>query len=394
MSYSDTGHGAEIGQTSSDGHRVACLFETRAAAERASDDLIAGGIERSRIDIVDQGSGTRTSAATSAGEGGGLWDSIKRLFSGEEGDTYYEGVNRGQTLLTVHAASDAQAETAATILERHDPIDLDAQETSWRQSGWTGGARRDVGSASSADMRYAGMGETTGLDPTLATPGLGAPATAGSESKPVRSGATSESTLSGRAASPRDVTAGLGGRAEETIPVAEESLAVGKRSVQGGSVRVRTHVVTTPVAEDVALRSERVQVERRPVQGTTGAVTGDAFQERSIEMTETREEPVVSKTARVTEEVVVRKDTEERVEHVADQVRKTEVDVEDDRVQSGTARAKTGGAATSATTSTTAAPPNVAGKGTVGEGLVGPGTAGTGTATGTSTGAPGEGRRR
>jgi len=45
-------------------------------------------------------------------------------------------------------------------------------------------------------------------------------------------------------------------------------------------------------------------------------------------VTETAEEAVVSKTARVTEEVVVSKDVTERTERVADTVRRTEVDVD------------------------------------------------------------------
>ena len=45
---------------------------------------------------------------------------------------------------------------------------------------------------------------------------------------------------------------------------------------------------------------------------------------------------MVSKEARVTEEVVVRKDVEERTETVSDTVRKTEVDVEDERNARGT----------------------------------------------------------
>ena len=45
-------------------------------------------------------------------------------------------------------------------------------------------------------------------------------------------------------------------------------------------------------------------------------------------MTETDEEAVVAKTARVTEEVVISKDVTERTERVSDTVRRTEVDVE------------------------------------------------------------------
>jgi stress response protein YsnF len=57
-------------------------------------------------------------------------------------------------------------------------------------------------------------------------------------------------------------------------------------------------------------------------------VPADAFRERSIEVTATGEEAVVQKDARVIEEVVVRKQAEERTETVRDTVRKTEVEVE------------------------------------------------------------------
>jgi len=53
-----------------------------------------------------------------------------------------------------------------------------------------------------------------------------------------------------------------------------------------------------------------------------------AAQERTVEVTETAEEPVVRKQARVVEEVVVGKEQEERTETVRDTVRRTEVEVE------------------------------------------------------------------
>jgi stress response protein YsnF len=56
-----------------------------------------------------------------------------------------------------------------------------------------------------------------------------------------------------------------------------------------------------------------------------------AFQERTIEATETTEEPVVSKEARVREEVVIRKTADDETRTVSDTVRRTEVKVEDDR---------------------------------------------------------------
>jgi len=103
--------------------------------------------------------------------------------------------------------------------------------------------------------------------------------------------------------------------------------------VSHGRVRIRSYVVERPVNEQVNLREEHVEVERRPVSGTTqaGTIGGDPFQERTIEVEERGEEAVVSKEARVVEEVVVRKEAEQRTETISDTVRRTEVDVEDER---------------------------------------------------------------
>jgi stress response protein YsnF len=73
-------------------------------------------------------------------------------------------------------------------------------------------------------------------------------------------------------------------------------------------------------------------------------VTGDEnlFQERTIEAEERAEEAVVSKQTRVKEELVIRKDVEERTETVSDTVRRTEVDVEDERGAQATQTGTTG----------------------------------------------------
>ena len=77
------------------------------------------------------------------------------------------------------------------------------------------------------------------------------------------------------------------------------------------------------------LREERVRVERRPTDRAVEA-TDDAFRERVIELTESSEEVVVAKDARIVEEVVVGREVDERVETVRDSVRRTEVDVDTD----------------------------------------------------------------
>ncbi len=116
--------------------------------------------------------------------------------------------------------------------------------------------------------------------------------------------------------------------ADEVIPVVEEQLVVGKRQVDRGGVRVRAYTVETPVQESVSLREERVDVERRAV-NTPVTNTAGLFQERAVELTETSEEVVVGKEARIVEELSVRKEAGERVETVSDTVRHTEVEVDE-----------------------------------------------------------------
>ena len=95
-----------------------------------------------------------------------------------------------------------------------------------------------------------------------------------------------------------------------------------------------SYVTERPVEEQVELRQERVTIERRPVD--RAVAPGDAaFTERTIEAVERGEEAVVSKTARVTEEIGLRKDVERETETVRDTVRKQEVEVEDDRTGRG-----------------------------------------------------------
>ncbi len=111
------------------------------------------------------------------------------------------------------------------------------------------------------------------------------------------------------------------------IPVMEEELVVGKREVDRGGVRVYKRLVEEPVSESINLREEHVVVDRRPVDR---AVTDADLRggDRVIELTETAEEAVVGKTARVVEEVRIGKEATEHTETVRDTVRHTEVEVE------------------------------------------------------------------
>ena len=115
---------------------------------------------------------------------------------------------------------------------------------------------------------------------------------------------------------------------DTVIPIVEEELVVGKRQVERGGVRVYSRMVETPVEESIVLREEHATVDRVPVNRALTQADMDALQIQSIEVTEMAEVPVVSKSARVVEEVLVGKDATERTERVKDSVRKTQVEVE------------------------------------------------------------------
>lgn len=127
---------------------------------------------------------------------------------------------------------------------------------------------------------------------------------------------------------------------EIAVPVVEEQIRIGKRTVEGGGVRVHSRVKEVPVEESVRLREERVHVERRPADRPVTDADMRAIKEGDIEVTERSEEAVVAKSARVVEEVVVNKEVVERDETVRDSVRRTEVEVEklEGRVEKGKGR--------------------------------------------------------
>lgn len=118
------------------------------------------------------------------------------------------------------------------------------------------------------------------------------------------------------------------GNQTTAIPVVEEQLEIGKRVVSRGGVRIYSSIVQQPVSEQVNLREEHVRVERRPVDRALTPEEASRLKDQTIEITETVEEPVIGKRARVREEVVVGKETTQRTETVKDNVRRTEVRVE------------------------------------------------------------------
>ena len=255
---------------------VTALYDTRAEAESAKQRL-SSAIDVERVRIIDQGSaGTGTS-------GSGLGN---LYIADEDRHAYGEGLRRGGFLLCAEVHSGEDPDEIVRLLEESASVDLDQRSQSWRSEGWAPSAA--TGSGTNRDMGASTQAQSTG-------------------------------TTSGRVVE------------EQRIPVVEEELRVGKREVTRGGARVRSYVREVPVHEQVTLREEHVQVERRPVDQTiaSDASAADLLQERNIEMREVAEEAVVQKVAQVREEVVVSKTAEERVEHIDETVRRTEVDVEE-----------------------------------------------------------------
>lgn len=266
---------------------ITALFDRPAEAQAAQAKLMAAGIPQSAIRLIQGAQTSHTSGSYDYHKDeGGFWGSLKDFFMPEEDRyAYSEGLSRGGTLLTVQT-DQARLETAYDILEQNGSVDLDQREASWRKEGWSG---------------YSATSGTTAA-----------------------TGGTTAAT---------GAIAGTSGAAGETdyIPVVEERLNVGKRVAESGRVRVRSYIVETPVEEQVTLRDETVHVERRPVDRAPTAADEALFEDKVIEATEMREQAVVSKDARVVEEVGIRKDAGQRTETVTDKVRRTEVEVEDER---------------------------------------------------------------
>lgn len=261
------------------------LFRSVAEAQNVKHELVNQGYSAENIrvmaDDADAGyasgtaAGATTAGSTTTSNEGGVMGSIKNFFhsftgaSDSERDYYASGVGSGGALLAVTVA-DERADSTAALLDQLGASDVN----------------EEAGSSSA----------------------VGAPATA-----------------VGSAAATRN-TAAAGTAA---IPVVEEELQVGKRQVQRGGVRVYSHVVETPVEEEVRLREEHVRIQRNAVNRPATEADFQAFKEGTIELTETGEEAVVSKQARVVEEVTVGKEVSERTQTVKDTLRHTEVEVED-----------------------------------------------------------------
>ena len=329
-------------------HTITAFFDHQSHADQAVVMLKQAGIAAADITLLPPATESGTYDSVDE-KGKGFWASLEDLFGGtEDHATYAEGLRRGGTMVSVRA-SDADVDRAIAILEQHGSVDLDERETQWRSEGWTAETPLMQDRATTSGLSgVMGLGAAAS---GMATAGAVSPAVTayddrrdatltsavvepGLVSTPVETVAeTRTSTLT-----PAAVAAPVRSGADDMVQIVEERLDVGKRAVSRGKVRIHTSVVEKAVSENISLHSETLSVDRhavdRPVE--LSSLDLDPFKERVIEMEEIDEEAVVAKSARVVEEIGLRKDAADRVETIRDTVRSTKVDIEDGRTLAAT----------------------------------------------------------
>jgi len=281
---------------------LVALYDTVTDAEQVVQELIADGFTRSAIHLALDSTKSRTAPSASverdaAYEGAHMIETLADLgVPYDEAYAYAEGVHRGGALVVVESSDDRE-ERGMEILRRLHPVDIHERTAQWQHEGWTG---YDATAMTSTPRASAATATRSALEQARAT----ARVDQGTRTRRVE------------------------GQEEVTVPVVEEDIAIGKREVERGHVRIYSRVTEQPVEESVRLREEKVTVERRPADRPATEADFAAAGKDVIEMTEKAEEPVVTKRARVVEEVVVHKDVTEHTETVRGTERRTDVDVQ------------------------------------------------------------------
>src|SRR3984957_2378095 len=252
--------------------KIVTLFDTAQHAEAAKSNLAKAGFSTDDMSVV---SAAELPKSGSALREPGLWH---RLFGSDidqhEAEVYGKAVETGGVVLTLRAA-DEDVPKAMGILNQHNIVDV--QE------------------------RAVEHGLLAEHEIVEAAPAVAAAVPA----KPLTTNVSQD----------------------QVLRLAEEQLEVGKKLVEQGTTRIRRFVTEKPVEASVTLHEEHAQVVRRAITDPSYVQDID-WSDQTIEVLETAEQAVVSKSSHIAEEVVVGKTGSDRVETVHDTVRRQQVDVE------------------------------------------------------------------
>lgn len=262
--------------------KIVTLFDSAIQAEAAKRNLVKAGFSDRDISLI---SGERLQQEGQSIRHPSLW---QRLFGHDvdkdEADVYTRAMDKGGVVLTIRTEEEKLAR-AMTILHSHDSVDVPSRMQS------------SVGNGTIAP----------GINPTAGKQFAGE--TNDRPAEPLRTSLTGDESEA------------------DILRLAEEQVEVGKRLVSEGSTRVRRYTVTDTVSEDISLHEQHADIFRRSV--NEPALAGEVdWSEKTVEVAETHEQPVINKTTHVKEEVVVRTDGSDRTETINDTVRRQEVDID------------------------------------------------------------------
>ncbi|TNB70540.1 DUF2382 domain-containing protein [Arthrobacter sp. BB-1] len=123
-----------------------------------------------------------------------------------------------------------------------------------------------------------------------------------------------------------------GATTDDAMTRSEEQLHVGTREEETGRARLRKYVVTENVTTTVPVQREEVRLEREPITDANrgNAMSGPAISEEEHEVILHQERPVVEKEAVPVERVRLDKETVTDERTVTEEVRKENIDLDDD----------------------------------------------------------------
>jgi uncharacterized protein (TIGR02271 family) len=261
---------------------IVAVFDTAAHAEAAVKALKAGGFANADISIFDTDRLAGGKKAIAAGvKEAGLWH---KLFGDDvykhEATVYGQTIERGGVIVSARVL-DSEVAHAVAILDLHRPVDVHDRAV------------------------------TSGIAPAAHV-----------EAVEKKIDAVPLAAVQQVAVPPK-----LAEQHDQVLRLAEEQLQVGKQLVESGRTRVRRFVTERPVSANVTLHEEHAELVRKAV--TDPKYVGEIdWADTEIEVVETAEHALVSKTARIVEEVSLKKIGTEHVQTVSDKIRRQQVEIE------------------------------------------------------------------
>jgi uncharacterized protein (TIGR02271 family) len=259
---------------------IVAAFDTPEHAQAAIKALKAGGFHRDDISIFDKDRLTAGGAAKQGLREPGVW---RRIFGSgiheHEANVFGQTVSEGGTVISVRVL-DSEVAHATGILDVHRPIDVHD---------------RAITSGIAAPTRVEAIAKEAAAMPLTAPQRI--------------------------ATSPKAAAVH-----NDMLRLAEEQLQVGKEMVQTGRTRVRRFTTEREVAQDISLHDEHAEVLRRAV--TEPASFRDVdWSDSEMEVVETTEHALANKTARIVEEIELKKVGSDHVETIHERLRRQQAEV-------------------------------------------------------------------